>query len=173
MDEELISPLETLMSMGAGGMMYAGADNAEGQPQLVLMVRDDPAHLATIPQDPPILAQVSLFRIDGVLLAPLVVKLGNHWYGTAFIAWAGEDHGLQALERLARDEDLMFQLYDGSSLEPVRVILFDNSLADGASDAVRAFQNAPTWSMEAFDVALEKMLQRFPHPRQIYDYGRG
>ena len=77
MDEELISPLETLMSMGAGGMMYAVADNAGARPQLVLMVRDDPAHLATIPQDPPILAQVSLFRIDGVLLAPLVVKLGN------------------------------------------------------------------------------------------------
>lgn len=171
MDEELISPLETLMSMGAGGMMYAVADNAAGKPQLVLMVRDDPAHLAAIPQDPPILAQVSLFRIDGVLLAPLVVKLGNNWYGTAFIAWAGEDHGLQALERLAHDEHLMFQLYDGSSLEPVRVILFDNSLADGASDAVRAFQNAPAWSMEAFDVALEKMLQRFPHPRQIYDFG--
>ena len=85
MDEELISPLETLMSMGAGGMMYAVADNAGARPQLVLMVRDDPAHLATIPQDPPILAQVSLFRIDGVLLAPLVVKLGNR---TAFIAWA-------------------------------------------------------------------------------------
>ena len=72
---------------------------------------------------------------------------------------------------LAQHDHLLFHLYDGTSLEPTRVVQFENSLADGAADILRAFENAPTWSMEAFDAAQEKFFERFTEPKAIYDYG--
>ena len=170
-EEELFNPVEALMSMDTGGMVCTVSENAGEQPQLVFLIRDDPAQLATIPEDPPILVQVTLFNVDDVLLVPLVVNLGDNWYGTGFIAWAGENQGLEALELLARDDHLLFYLYDGTSLEPIRVIQFDNSLTDGAADILRAFENTPNWSMEAFDAAQEKLFERFPNPQAIFEHG--
>ena len=76
-EEDLVNLVEVLMESEAGGMIYAIVESPEEQPQLVFLIRDDPAQLATIPEDPPILAQVTLFNVDDVLLVPMAVNLGT------------------------------------------------------------------------------------------------
>ena len=96
-DDDQVSPVEALMSIASGGMIYTITEDEAEQPLVAFLIRDEPHQLATIPPDPEMLLQITIFRVDGILLVPLVAHLGDSWYETWINAWADDYQDLEVL----------------------------------------------------------------------------
>ena len=67
--------------------------------------------------------QATLYHVNGVLLVPLVVQIGDVYYGTWINAWNEHRDGLRSLDLLASQDRLTFAFYQpATGAEPRRVI---------------------------------------------------
>ena len=162
--------LDFILSTSPGDMIYTIGENEGEQPELVFLIAASARDLAALPQDPSVNVQATLYRVNGVLLVPLVAQIGDVYYGTWINAWNEHRDGLRSLDLLASQDRLTFAFYQpAGGAEPRRVIEVANTL--DAGDIRRAFDNAPTWTMEQFDAAKATLDTRFPTPQDLFEHG--
>jgi len=134
----------------------------------VFAVREDEEHVATLPAEPMIQARSALMITDQVGLIVILARIEGEVYETWLNRYF-EGIGLEeCLDDLAQQEKLLFSFYVDDS-EPARLIWMPNLQRDQFAEYQRAVAGLPPWSMEAFNMARMRAIQRFPSVQSLWE----
>ena len=164
--------LEAMLEMGSGGMIYTIAENEGEQPELTFVIAVTDEDLARLPRNPAIHVQASLLSQDGVLLIPVMARIGHLCCETWINILEDDGQGTQALDLLANQGRLTFHLFDAEATDSIsRTLAIPNSL--DADDIRASVDDTLRWTMDEFDAAKAKWYTRYPTPQALFAYLAG
>lgn len=162
-----LTDAETVIKTAQPGMMIYGRvkQSLEASWQTVFYIRDDAEHIKAIPPDPPVEMRSGVMDEYGVVLIPILIKLGNDLYECWLNYYA--EGGKEALQSLATQEQNVILIF-GDKGQQERSIGFKNSLSKTFALILEGAQKKPAWGMKDFDRAREKLYRWYPKVKDIW-----
>lgn len=162
----LSSPLEVLFSAG-GGMLTAMVQEPGESPEVCFLVQNTPEAVRQLPETPPTAVYARMFTVRNVDLVPLVASIGDTWYESWINVWSDDGGGFEELDTLAKQDRIVFLIYDGTSLDPERSVQLSNPLTQPIAEFRRLMEAKARWTMDEFADAREELYAAYPTPRDL------
>lgn len=169
----LTDPLALLLQMPHGSALYSRVQFDGGHWEVAWILREEKARLRQLGKEPPVEFRAGVFVQDGVLLIPVLVRVGKVAPENIFETWVNVcqagGNGPDVVKDLAAQERIAIQFYD-SRPEPERSLQIYNSMRSFFESLTEQLQIVTPWTMRQFDQAREQIYKRYP---EIMDLWRG
>jgi len=165
---ELQNPEDVIQSAHPGEAMVALMRTTEPckLPRSVLLLRTDPATLASLPSRNQMEIRASILRYGPVWVVPVLVRIAGA-ICQALYNHSGSEGPLW-LANLLRQPALYVWVYDGSG-EAIRRFMTPNRMLWFWQEILGLLSDAPSWTPAEWDVAVQEFLASYPTRAEFWE----
>ena len=157
-----VDPEKMMKTRPPGQAAFMRFAPVEGTLGVAFMLREETARIAAL-QDPEIELRAGVLEQDGVLLIPVLLRVGKEVQENIWETWWNfyASDLPPKFKDLSRQDELFIFFY-GDSGNRERTIKCRNSWKDFFKQAYQLCVVHPSWSMSDYDNAREKIYARHP-----------
>jgi hypothetical protein len=150
---------DIIKSMPYGAMFYeiVGVDF---QPmESVFIIKEEKVNIKELKNNPVIQIHSAMLAVNNVPVIVFMVKFGHSLLYESWLNYYQEDGINENFGYWCKQDTLKFLFFDAKN---ERIIKTSNSYRDTFKEYVRAIEQYPKWSMQQFDEAKQKVIDRYP-----------
>lgn len=135
--------------------------------QTGIFIREDSAHIKAVPKNPTVEFRAGMF--DGDLVIPVVVMLKVQGIDPYETWWNYHQtgRGEQYFNDMISQSHVIVHFYTSSGKK--RSIQVRNSLSDSFSRFKARIEQVPPWSMNQFEAERDKIYNKYPSVKALWD----
>ena len=161
-NQQAIDPLDFIAQCPAG-MANLGVVSFEDRPdqlEITIYVREDTSRINAL-DNPDVELRSTNMLVDGVYIAPLLVRIGKEKQENIFEMWLNFFASEKKI-RLLGEQDRIVLSFVGDSRKVERKIKVKNSWRDYFEQLYKVCSVQQKWSMKEFDRAKQEMYAKYP-----------
>ncbi|MCI0350607.1 MAG: hypothetical protein L0Z53_14380 [Acidobacteriales bacterium] len=137
--------------------------------EIAWLLREESRRIRHLGKEPPVEWRSGLIYQDGVLLIPVLLRIGKVAAKNIWETWTNHhQRGAESpLPLLAEQERITIHFHD-RDLKPDRSIQTFNSLHGFFRMALEQLRGVPAWSMSEFDAAREQVYRQHPDVMELW-----
>lgn len=163
--------LSVLRQIPPGSALYEREQIDHGAWEVAWLIREESARIAQLGPSPDIEFRAAAIEHNGVLLIPVLVRVGPEHQESIYETWINaqqpEQAGMQVLGELAIQPRLVVHLY-GDGCRRVRSLRVSNPHQAFFREVLSTLRERPAWSMAEFDDAREQIYQQYPSVSDLW-----
>jgi len=166
----LTDPLSVLRQLPPGSAIYCREIISERW-EIAWLIREETKRISELGSNPAIEFRAGLCGRDGVMLIPVLVRVGPETQENIYETWINayqNGDGLKYLMDLSLQDRIVVHFH-GDNCRLERSLVVSNQLREFITKVIGLVKEAAPWSMSAFDSAREKLYMKYPDVLSLYD----